>query len=465
MTRATLPQEQVLIVEDDAALRRLLEEELTDAGLQTQTAAGGDSAWQMIQKDLPELILSDLYLPGINGVELLQRVRSRPIPPGFIMITAFGTIDQAVEALKLGADDFLTKPLDLDHLRLCVTRTLENRRLKKEVQRFRKLLKSDGFCGIIGRSTPMQTLFATLRQVAHATGPVLITGESGVGKELVAQAIHQESERASGPFITVNCAGIPAELLESEFFGHAAGAFTGADHARKGLFAEAEGGTLLLDEIAEMPLALQAKLLRILQDGRVRPLGANQERRVDVRIVAATNRDLEEEVRQGRFREDLFYRLETFALEVPPLRDRGDDLDLLTARFLEIFSAQLGREVRGIDPAALQQLKAYPFPGNVRELRNAIERAVVFCHDQEINLSHLPDRIRGVAKPEPNTQELVETSPLLSEGTVSTLEEMEQWYIRYVLERVGGNKRRAAALLGIGRRTLYRRLGAGELVD
>jgi two-component system, NtrC family, response regulator AtoC len=465
MTKATPPQGQVLIVEDDVALRQLLEEELTEAGLPTLTAADGNSAWQVIQKELPELILSDLYLPGINGVELLQRVHGSPIPPGFIMITAFGTIDQAVEALKLGADDFLTKPLDLDHLRLCVTRTLENRRLKKEVQCFRKLLKSDDFHGIIGRSAPMQALFASLRQVAHASGPVLITGESGVGKELVAQAIHQESTRASGPFITVNCAGIPSELLESEFFGHAAGAFTGADHARKGLFAEAEGGTLLLDEIAEMPLVLQAKLLRILQDNCVRPVGANQERHINIRIMAATNRNLEEEVHQGRFRKDLFYRLETFAIEVPPLRDRGDDLDLLTARFLEIFSTRLGREVHGIDPIALQYLKAYPFPGNVRELRNAIERAVVFCHNQEINLSHLPDRIRQVATPKPSTQELIETSPLLSEGTVSTLAEVEQWYIRYILERVGGNKRRAAALLGIGRRTLYRRLGDGEVAD
>jgi DNA-binding NtrC family response regulator len=343
---------------------------------------------------------------------------------------------------------------------LCITRTLKNRRLKKEIQRFRKILSGDDFHGIIGRSAPMQMLFATIRQVAHAAGPVLISGESGVGKELVARAIHRESERAAGPFIAVNCAGIPTELLESEFFGHAAGAFTGAGSARKGLFAEAQGGTLLLDEVAEMPLALQAKLLRILQDKRIRPVGANREQRVDVRIVAATNRDLDMEVSKGRFREDLFYRLETFALQVPPLRDRGDDIELLTARFIDLFTVQQGRDIRGIDPPALKQLKTYRFPGNVRELRNAIERAVVFCHDKEIGVRHLPERMHRAAKQEPGGQDLPET--LLSEGMLSTLEEIEQRYIHYVLDRVGGNKRRAAALLGIGRRTLYRRLGEEE---
>ncbi|ADE16569.1 sigma-54 factor interaction domain-containing protein [Nitrosococcus halophilus Nc 4] len=463
MTREEIrPKERVLIVEDDEALRRLLEEELTDSGLQVRTAGEVDSAWQILKTWLPELILSDLYLPGANGVELLERVRTHPVPPGFIMITAFGTINQAVEALKLGADDFLTKPLDLDHLMLCVIRILENRRLKEEVQHFRELLNDDNFHGIIGRSIPMQTLFATIRQLAHAAGPVLITGESGVGKELVARAIHRESGRAGGPFIAVNCAGIPTELLESEFFGHAAGAFTGANNARKGLFAEAEGGTLLLDEIAEMPLALQAKLLRILQDGRVRPLGANQERCVDVRIIAATNRNLEEEVNQGRFREDLFYRLETFVLPVPPLRDRGEDLDLLIARFLDLFRTQLRREVRGIHPSALAHLKAYPFPGNVRELRNTIERAVVFCHEKEIKLFHLPERMRRVPKSKSRAKNLSESLSPSDESMLSTLGEIEQSYIHYVLDQVGGNKRRAAALLGISRRTLYRRLGEEE---
>lgn len=458
MTAANHEASHILIVEDDQALRTLLEEEMRDAGYTVASVVDAEAAWIHLQQKPVATVISDLRLPHSSGLELLRKATQLPLPPGFIMITAFGTVEQAVEALKEGADDFLTKPLKLDHLRLCVRRVIDTKRLEAEVRQYRKLLGTDGFHGIIGRSDLMHKLFDAIRQIAHAEGPVLVAGESGTGKELVARAIHAESKRAEGPFIAVNCAGIPPELLESELFGHAAGAFTGAQRARKGLFAEADGGTLLLDEIGEMPLEMQSKLLRILQDGRVRPVGANREEHVDVRIIAATNRDLEIDVQDGSFREDLFYRLETFMLKVPALRERGDDIELLTAHYINRYNTRLQRNVHGITPAALAQLKQYTFPGNVRELSNAIERAVTFCHDQELDVQHLPDRMRDGHPVQELRQDHNLPSALFDGDKLPSLDELEQRYIEYVLERVDGNKRRAAELLGIGRRTLYRRL-------
>ncbi|KIH78142.1 DNA-binding transcriptional response regulator, NtrC family, contains REC, AAA-type ATPase, and a Fis-type DNA-binding domains [Geoalkalibacter ferrihydriticus] len=456
--RTAAEREKILVVEDDAALRALLEEEFRDAGLRVRTAADAAAAWSQVERWSPDLVVSDLRLPGADGLALLSRIRELAAPPAFLIMTAFGTVSQAVEALKQGADEFLTKPLDLDHLMLCTRRLLENRRLRMDVQRFREVLGSSDFHGIIGRSSVMNQLFATLKQVALATGPVLITGESGVGKDLIARAVHQESPRKQGPFIAVNCAGIPTELLESEFFGHAAGSFTGAGQARKGLFAEAEGGTLFLDEIAEMPIELQVKLLRILQDGKVRPVGANRETQIDVRIVAATNRNLEEQVRSGRFREDLYFRLETFGLHVPPLRERGEDLDLLAARFVDILSTQMEREVWGISDDALKLLRSYPFPGNVRELRNAIERAVAFCNGREIAPGHLPERIRKHQGSLPQGGGNSLLADLLPDDQLPSLDDLGNRYVTFVLERLGGNKRRAAQILNISRATLYRRL-------
>lgn len=446
--------ERVLLVEDDRSLRELLTDELVDAGLDVRSVAAFEAARREIVVWMPELVISDLRLPGADGLVLLRFVNEMAAPPAFIIITAFGTIEQAVDALKEGADEFLTKPLDLDHFIVCVRRTLETRQLRREVQRFKTLLGNDDFHGMLGRSQIMQTLFASLSRVAHAGGPVLIIGESGVGKELVARAVHEESERSAAPFVAVNCAGIPAELLESEFFGHAAGAFTGAQKSRRGLFAEAGGGSILLDEIGEMPMALQAKLLRVLQDGVVRPLGSNREESLDVRIIASTNRDLGADVEAGRFREDLFYRLETFTLNVPPLRERGDDVDMLVAYFIRKFCSRRGRAPPGISEAALRRLKRYAFPGNVRELQNAIERAVTFCDTQAIEPRHLPDRLRHA---DIDHAEMMQAPPFVNDALL-TLEEVEQRYILHVLERVHGNKKKAAALLGIGRRTLYRRL-------
>jgi DNA-binding NtrC family response regulator len=290
---------------------------------------------------------------------------------------------------------------------------------------------------------------------------VLLLGESGTGKELAARALHAESPRAGGPFVPVNCAGIPLQLLENELFGHAPGAFTGAARSRKGLFVEADGGSMLFDEIGEMPVEMQAKLLRILEDGKVRPLGANHEQVVNVRVIAATHRDLQAEVRVGRFREDLYFRLETFQLAMPPLRDRGDDLDLLAARFVGWHAAQLGRPVEGIAPRALAHLKSYAFPGNVRELSNAIERAVTYCRGREIDLNDLPERMQTGA---PGAEDLSAEHALPSapDEPLPTLEHLERRYVRHVLQRAGNNKRRAAEILGIGRRTLYRYLDESE---
>jgi len=457
----TVEPERVLIVEDDESLAKLLEEEVRESGFGTFTVSNGSLAFKKMRIWSPDLVISDLRLPGSDGFALLRQTRTMSPIPSFIVITAFGTVAQAVDALRQGADDFLTKPLDLDHLRLSVSRVLEKRRLQQQVVRFQELLGDEGFYGLIGRSRPMQQLFSQIRQVARGAGPVLIVGESGVGKELVARAIHRESVRADKLFLAVNCAGIPENLLESEFFGHSAGAFTGASRARKGLFLEADGGTLLLDEIVEMPLPLQAKLLRVLQEGTIRAVGTDVERPVDLRILAATNRDLETEVRNGTLREDLYYRLETFTVDVPPLREREDDLDLLTGRFLQRFALQMNKVIRGISPDAMDRLKGYAFPGNVRELQNAIERAVTFCDGPLIKLEHLPARIRQAQEPDkaPSRGSLELPEGLLGDGMLPSLAEMEALYVRHVLNLVGGNKRRAAALLGIGRRTLYRRLG------
>jgi DNA-binding NtrC family response regulator len=457
-TKPQTDADHILIVEDDPGLRQLLSEELTDAGYRVDAVANLTSAQTILTDLLPRLVVSDLRLPDGSGLELLEITRQMPLPPGFIVITAFGTIDQAVDALKQGADDFLTKPLDLDQFRFCVKRTQQQQLLQQEVAYYRKLFDDGDFHGMIGRSPGMRRLFVQIRQIAHAGGPVLITGESGVGKELVARAIHKESSRAERPFIAINCAGIPASLLESELFGHVAGAFTGAGHARKGLFAEADGGTVLLDEIGEMPMEMQPTLLRILQDGRARPIGSNNEIELNIRIIAATNRRLQDDVVAGKFREDLFYRLETFTLEVPPVRERDDDIERLVAHFIGYFNSRLKRDIRGIQPEALERLKAYSFPGNVRELSNIVERAITFCKDPDIGLEHLPERVRRLSSIAivPGTNG--DWHPPVQPGRLPSLESIEQDYIRYVLKQLDGNKQRAAAILGIGRRTLYRRL-------
>lgn len=445
--------ERILVVEDDPGLQELLVEELDSEGYQVQAHTSVEEALGPIEQWQPDLVISDLRLPGANGLTLVPRLRALQNPPSILLITAFGTVAQAVEALKQGADDFLTKPLDMEHLLLSVQRLLENRRLKSTVQAMRRQ-HMDTFHGMLGRSRAMRDLYQQIEQVAGAESAVLILGESGTGKELVAQAIHQQSARAEGPFLAVNCAGIPNELMESEFFGHAAGAFTGAQKARSGLLKEAHGGTLLLDEIGEMPLELQAKLLRVLQEGTIRAVGSDQEVSVDVRIIAATHRDLESLVSEGLFRQDLFYRLETFALKVPPLRERGDDRELLAQHFIAALT-QEAELPPALSRAALEKIYSYPFPGNVRELQNAVERAVTFCQGREILPEHLPERMQRASELSPAPHEDSTDSVPSSHG-LRSLSDVQRDYVRYVLRETGGNKRKAAEILGVTRRTLYR---------
>ncbi len=451
----------ILVVEDDPAVLELLEEELREAGHATLGAASAEEAIATLSHSEVSLVISDVRLPGMNGIRLLEQLRAEGSTLGFIVITAFGTIDQAVEALKIGADDFLTKPLDLEGVHEAVFRVLEHRRLAGHFHAGAPLRH---FHGIIGESEPMQSLFHDAARLARSDAPILVQGESGTGKELLARAIHAESSRAEGPFVAINCASIPAELMESEFFGHVKGAFTGASDSRQGLFQAAHGGSLLLDEVGEMSPELQAKLLRALQEKTVRAVGAEREESVNVRIIAATHRDLEQEIAAGRFRSDLFYRLETFSLRIPPLREREGDLERLIGALIDKHADAQDKTIEGIEPVALQALLTYSYPGNVRELENAIMRTVTLAEGGEIRHADLPERLRKqVAEQRRDAGKALAGSlvPVAPAQDWPRLEEVEKRYIRKVLEATGGNKKRTADILGIARRTLYRRLDQG----
>jgi DNA-binding NtrC family response regulator len=453
------PPPAILIVEDDPAILELLEEELGEAGHRTLCVASAEDAIATLSHSAVSLVISDVRLPGMSGMQLLEQLRGEGNTVGFIVITAFGTIDQAVEALKMGADDFLTKPLDLECLDETVYRVLENRRL---VERFARDGAPRHFHGIVGESEAMQSLFHDAARLARSDAPILVLGESGTGKELLARAIHAESPRHDGPFVAINCASIPSELMESEFFGHVKGAFTGAAESRQGLFQAARGGSLFLDEIGEMSPDLQAKLLRALQEKTVRAVGAEREEAVDVRIIAATHRDLDREIEAGRFRSDLFYRLETFSLRIPPLREREGDLERLLAALVDKHADAQGKRIARVEPAALQALLGYPYPGNVRELENAVMRAVTLAEDGQVCHGDLPERIREHARQAHHRQGDTlagrALEPSAPQQDWPRLEDVEMRYIRKVLEATGGNKRRTADILGIARRTLYRRL-------
>jgi two-component system response regulator HydG len=397
-----------------------------------------------------DCVVTDLAMPGMHGFELIERIVANQPELPVIVLTGSGNLPTAVAAMRAGAYDFLTKPLDLAALAIAVRRAVERRRLRAEVSRLRRVVKdARRFETLVGASAAMREVYGVIEQVGATDATVLVTGQSGTGKEMVARALHQQSKRREGPFVAVDCASIPENLIESELFGHARGAFTDAKQARLGLLAQADRGTLFLDEIAELPLAVQPKLLRVLQERRVRPVGGDAEVTFDVRLVCATNRDLEAAVADGAFREDLFYRLNVVQVALPPLKARAGDVLVLAQHFIEHFARMFDRDLHGLTPEAGERLARYSWPGNVRELRNAIERAVAMCAGRELAVDDLPERIRAY-KPGPNGTGVPETQ--------LTLDEIERMHILRVLEANGGNKLATSQALGIDRKTLYRKL-------
>jgi DNA-binding NtrC family response regulator len=438
------------VVDDDADMREWVKEELEHEGFVVETAAGGRPGVERVKAGGIDLVVSDVKMPDLDGLDLLREVREVQPSPFVIIVTGFGSIDTAIRAVKLGANDYITKPFKIDQLVLSIDKALAERSLRSEVSRLREeVSRRDRMDNIIGRSAPMQEVFDLMRRLSASHANLLITGESGTGKELVARAIAARSPRKGRPFVAVNCAAIPENLLESELFGYARGAHSTANADRHGLFVEANGGTLFLDEIAELPLSLQPKLLRVLQDGEVRPLGTTRSERVDVRVIAATNRDLERALREGRFREDLYYRLNVIQLHLPPLRGRQEDVLALADHFLARAVARSSKPLTGWRESAKKLLLAYHWPGNVRELENVVERAVALAESELIGPDDLPRALQ-----ERKSGDLLATAV----ARALTLDQLEREYIERVLELEGGNKTRAAQRLGLDRKTLYRKL-------
>ncbi len=443
---------RVLIVDDDPATCHMLELGLNAEGHEPLSVKDGIAALEAARSFEPHVVISDVNMPGMDGLTLCEHMNEQWPDVPVIVITAFGTMETAIKAIRAGAYDFVTKPFDLDALMLAVQRAFQHHELKSEVKRLRAAVGAVGWGrDLLGTSPAMMELRGLLQRVAESDTTVLVTGESGTGKEVVARLLHDAGRRKSGPLVAVNCAALPETLLESELFGHVRGAFTDARASRSGLFQTADRGTLFLDEVGEMPMGVQVKLLRALEERRFRPLGSSTEIAFDVRVIAATNRDLEHAVTEGRFREDLYYRLNVVHVHMPPLRSRGSDVLLLAQRFVETFAASSGRAVQGISKAAAERLLSYPWPGNVRELRNCIERAVALTRFDTLAVDDLPERVRRF-----ESRHVVVAGDDLDE--LATLEEVEKRYILRTLEAAGGNKSLAAQRLGISRKTLYRKL-------
>ena len=438
----------ILIVDDDPGHRGMLTTLLADWGFRVEAAADGETAVARCREQAFDLILMDVRMAGISGIEALREIKAyNPAIPILIM-TAYSDVETAVEAIKAGAYDYLTKPLDFEDLRLTMERALDHAALRDENRTLRQTLAASfDTGGIIGQSPPMRRLMEMLATIAPSEATVMVTGESGTGKELIARAIHANSPRRKGPYIAVNCAALTETLLESELFGHEKGAFTGAEKRREGRFLAADKGTIFLDEIGEMPLSMQVKLLRAIQEREIQRVGGDQTLRVDVRIVAATNRDLLAEVEAGRFRQDLYYRLNVVALALPPLRDRGEDIPLLASYFLRKFAEKNGKHIKGFTPEAMDRMLKHSWPGNVRELENAVERAVVLALGEYIGERELPPALSG-GPDEPRPGGFANL----------TLEELERVAILDALEAAGGNKSEAARRLGITRKIMHAKL-------
>ncbi len=440
---------KILVVDDEATARHGLAKLLEQEGYPVLLAADGVEALAAVAENAPGLIITDLKMPNMDGMELLKKLGEQGVETPAIVTTAFGDVTTAVAAMRAGAEDYLTKPIDFDALLLVVERTLARDELKNEAENLRRQLRArdkEGLEGLLGASAAMQRVYQMVRQVAPARATVMITGESGTGKGEVARAVHQLSPRANAPFISLHCAALAESLLESELFGHEKGSFTGADRKRIGRFEQANGGTLFLDEIGEIPLATQIKLLRVLQERTFERVGGNESVSVDVRVVAATNKDLAEEVREKRFREDLYYRLNVVRIDMPPLRQRGNDIVLLAEHFLRRFARENNRRIDQFSDAARAKLVAHRWPGNVRELENAIERAVVFTEGEVVEAEALP----------------FDTTPATIEGGPripgATMAELEKHAILATLEAVNGSTSKAADMLDISARTIQYRL-------
>ena len=441
----------MLLVDDDPEICELVRFGLAPQHIEVTACASGDEAFAYVSGRETDVVVTDLEMPGMHGFELIDRiVANRPDLP-VIVLTGAGDFETAVGAMRAGAYDFVTKPVDLAALGLATKRAAERRALRAEVGRLRQVVaEARRFEQLVGASAAMQSVYDVISQVGPTDATVLITGQSGTGKEMVARSLHQASRRRTGPFIAVDCAAIPEQLIEAELFGHAKGAFTDAKTARVGLLAQADGGTLFLDELAELPASVQPKLLRVLQERRVRPIGGDSETGFDVRLVCATNRDLEAMVQAREFREDLYYRINVVQLPLPPLRVRATDVLLLAQHFIAHFARMFEREVHGLTPQAADRLLRHSWPGNVRELRNAMERAVAMCAGGDIAVEDLPERIRDYRQgPLP---------PALDRELSLSIEELERRHILRVLDAKEGNKVAAAQSLGIDRKTLYRKL-------
>jgi DNA-binding NtrC family response regulator len=451
----------ILIVEDEPKMLRLLELNLTEEGYTTHTASDAETGLNTLRQEKIDLVVTDLKLPGMDGLEFLQAVKRADARIPVIVMTAYGTVETAVEAMKAGASDYVLKPFSLEEMKLIVRKELDVHDLREENRSLREALgKRYEFKNIVARSSKMQEVLATVERVAPTNSTVLLGGESGAGKDLIARAIHQHSRRASGPFIKINCTAIPENLLESELFGYEKGAFTGAVSSKPGKFELADKGTIFLDEIGDVPGTIQVKLLRVLQDRDFERLGGTKTLKVDVRVVAATNQDLRAALEQGSFREDLYYRLNVVPINIPPLRERKEDIPYLVDHFIERFARESGNPIRGITPAAQKALMEFHWPGNVRELENIIERAVALSSGDVIDVA---DIRLDLSPMKPGAAPAANAAAFPPEGT--TLEQFEDEIIKEALHRAGGNKSQAARLLGLSRNALRYRLSKMGVPD
>lgn len=448
----------LLIVDDERSICELLEISFRKEGHKVEISPNGEGAKRKLASQIYDIVVSDICMPDMDGVELLRYTKEMSPNTTFILITGVPTIDTAIDAVNFGADRYVIKgDRLLDELRPAVQRVAENLSLKKEAGYLRRELRRlTGLDHIIGSSPKMRAIFELIQNVAPQNSRILITGESGTGKELVARAIHENSARAKAPFITINCGAFPETLLESELFGYVKGAFTGANENRRGLFQAAHGGTLFMDEIGNMSVTMQVKLYRVLQEGKIRPVGSTEESDVDVRVIAATNKDLEKEIAEERFREDLYYRLSVIPIELPSLRERPEDIPLLAREFLQRFAKAMGKNIEGIEPEAMRRMEVYEWPGNVRELENTIERAVALESGKRICVESLPDRIRNhFTETVPENGHSNNGTPLPENGLnlEEHIQQIERSYLLAALERSGGVRTRAADLLKISYRS------------